>query len=678
MLAFCLKHGADHRLTRKADPSTVQSLQRDTIQLLDEVVRGAGRLSDETEERIGAQVPCANLLLNQGLRLAGGETLAALRSGDLELVYLMRAADTTNVGEFAADGTTLLEAAILGGDMACIEYIRQHMGNTYDSRALCAAVSIIHKHSDLISETFNHLLSQRPFDKQLDIFEATAIGLSALNGDVDLLFRLLQAIRHPPSLCVGPPNLSEFYVRAPEGSQLRFPQDVYFFVDESPDYGHREPPFWADTQRPKCSPIALGVASRNAEIISILLDTGARPDGLSISLACLSQQHEILSLLLKGQPNLEWTLMPGVAARPPLVYAAQNSDLAAITQLLSVGADINDGGEPVRDRWTTRTPLQTAASGGKLELVSFLLEKGADVHAAAGDFRGATALQYASMYGHLDVAKLLLKHGAHVNEPPARTLGMTFLEGAAFSGQLDMLGLAISLNVAVNGPHRVHYIMAVGYLQSIGRHTLARHLQAYGGWDAVDDKIAQLRRFPFTDDDEFDDSEMKEDLCRLFGLKSINDMYTIQGISQLQAWWDAATNAQNAGQTSLGLLGLERATVTEQIDPLDGLGTWDFSMALPPVLSVGDPSLQLSPSALLDSFEDVGNCSFTDSTNSGNQRLPIRNFSVNMAFDSFVTELPPDSEQTLEDNEAEVGAWSAALCDPIDSLESDTWGDNLF
>jgi uncharacterized protein len=92
---------------------------------------------------------------------------------------------------------------------------------------------------------------------------------------------------------------------------------------------------------------------------------------------------------------------------PALHAAAQIGTYAALTQLLSAGADVNarsSGGE---------TPLMLAASRGRLDIIDLLIERGADVNAATE--AGNTALMLAAARGQVDAARALIERGARAD-----------------------------------------------------------------------------------------------------------------------------------------------------------------------------------------------------------------------------------------------------------------------
>lgn len=121
--------------------------------------------------------------------------------------------------------------------------------------------------------------------------------------------------------------------------------------------------------------VAATMPGDHAEVVQVLLNGGARPNGLT---------HEGLS---------------------PLYVAAQQGNSKCVRALIRTGADVN---------FTTRgyqaTPLINASEEGMLGAVQALVEAGADVNRR--NKLGTTALGSAIKSGHLHVANYLQSHGA--------------------------------------------------------------------------------------------------------------------------------------------------------------------------------------------------------------------------------------------------------------------------
>ena len=129
----------------------------------------------------------------------------------------------------------------------------------------------------------------------------------------------------------------------------------------------------------KVTPLHVAVSTEYPDILSLLLDRGARVD---------------------GQDRLGQT---------PLHRAASNGKVEAGKRLLDRGADINARD---KDRWT---PLFHAAFQGHLEFARMLIERRAEIDAR--DTVGTTPLYRVVQTDNFRVVELLLEHRADVNAP---------------------------------------------------------------------------------------------------------------------------------------------------------------------------------------------------------------------------------------------------------------------
>ncbi|HEX8492295.1 MAG TPA: ankyrin repeat domain-containing protein [Pyrinomonadaceae bacterium] len=92
----------------------------------------------------------------------------------------------------------------------------------------------------------------------------------------------------------------------------------------------------------------------------------------------------------------------------PLVKAVYNNDLAAVRELIAMGADVN-----VRDKDIDVTPLMQAVDSGNHEIVRMLLDAGADVDARNSN--GLTALMMVDKDATVEIVWTLISSGAKVN-----------------------------------------------------------------------------------------------------------------------------------------------------------------------------------------------------------------------------------------------------------------------
>jgi ankyrin repeat protein len=229
---------------------------------------------------------------------------------------------------------------------------------------------------------------------------------------------------------------------------------------------------------------ALG-SVRKVEILELLLQAGARPDG-SLARGMVHVEYTALQLAVAFQPQLEvvrklleYGADPNATSLSgrigtPIQLAAESKQVKIIDILLRYNANPNGVTSKVMD-----TALQIATRNGCKEMVELLIEYGADVNSPSAEDSGATALQYAAVWGFLGIAYLLLENGADVNALPARINGRTALEGAAEHGRIDMVQLLLNAGAEVYGNGQVQYERALVFASSNGHHATRRLLEEY-------------------------------------------------------------------------------------------------------------------------------------------------------------------------------------------------------
>mmetsp|Transcript_149 Transcript_149/g.187 ORF Transcript_149/g.187 Transcript_149/m.187 type:complete len:702 (+) Transcript_149:221-2326(+) len=126
--------------------------------------------------------------------------------------------------------------------------------------------------------------------------------------------------------------------------------------------------------------------------------------------------------------------------RTQLYIAARDGREGTVAELLSIGADINQG------RNNGMTPIFAAAGMGHEAIVALLLSHGADVNQAAND--DTTPIYLASQEGHEDTVTFLHSHGANVNK--ANDDGCTPIYVAAWRGHENIVTLLLSYGANVN------------------------------------------------------------------------------------------------------------------------------------------------------------------------------------------------------------------------------------
>jgi len=150
----------------------------------------------------------------------------------------------------------------------------------------------------------------------------------------------------------------------------------------------RENPWYTDP--PMEAPLATAIQHRcTTEVLRFLLDKGCVVDKKGVgghtplSLAVRSKRDDLVDLLLARGAN--HAKRSGNVSTPPIVFAAQHSDIRVLQRLLQH--------DPHQINWTDRnrvSALRSAAKYGKTEAVRLLLAYGADPTLA--DQKGCTAL----------------------------------------------------------------------------------------------------------------------------------------------------------------------------------------------------------------------------------------------------------------------------------------------
>lgn len=124
-----------------------------------------------------------------------------------------------------------------------------------------------------------------------------------------------------------------------------------------------------------------------------------------------------------------------------LMYAAEAGNVAAITQLIQSGAEVNATDS------LNRTALRKAVQSNKLAAVEVLLQKGADVNISSD--AGFTALMCAAENPDIDIkiVEKLLEHGANIH---ARSGDQEVLEFALKAKNLPLVELFLKKDILEN------------------------------------------------------------------------------------------------------------------------------------------------------------------------------------------------------------------------------------
>ena len=242
------------------------------------------------------------------------------------------------------------------------------------------------------------------------------------------------------------------------------------------------------------SPLEAAISNKDIDMLQYLLDLGADPADSDALREAVSQEREILAVLLKAFRARYPAGQRGFGAAA-LQFAFEQKDIELVDMLLEAKLDVNAisrtekfrmksalgmaikmygrcnldiirklilaGGDPngvvsTTSRhdsdtvWPRRTALLQAILTKSKPLVDFLINEGADVHRAARLGLKRTPLQQASEIGALKVVELLLERGVDVNEAPALRGGGTSLQLCAINGYCRIADKLLKLGADIH------------------------------------------------------------------------------------------------------------------------------------------------------------------------------------------------------------------------------------
>jgi len=196
----------------------------------------------------------------------------------------------------------------------------------------------------------------------------------------------------------------------------------------------------------RLTPLACAAGNGYTEIVEKLLQTGRvdvsfrdTTDNTPLSRAAMGGHDSVVKVLLRGgkvDPDCRNT-----SGRSPLSLASQFGHIQVVkllTETSSVDLD-------ARDRWEERTPLLWAAIDGHEEVVKHLIAAGAKDIECEGRVPHRTALSYASEEGNESVVKLLLETGL-ANPNSRSTYGRTPLSFASEGGHTGVVKQLLALD----------------------------------------------------------------------------------------------------------------------------------------------------------------------------------------------------------------------------------------
>ena len=251
-------------------------------------------------------------------------------------------------------------------------------------------------------------------------------------------------------------------------------------LDVSPGFGRK--------------PLEAAISNKDIDMLQYLLDLGADPASSGVFSRAVSQEREILAVLLKAFRAKYPAGRRGFGSAT-LEFAVEQKDIELIDILLEAKFDVNAilntemfgiksalgmaigmygrrdldivrklilaGGDPngvvsVTHCYNSptvlprRTALLQAILTKSKHLVNFLIDEGADAHRAAQLGLKRTPLQQACEIGALEVVELLLEKGVDANEAPALRGGGTSLQFCAIKGYCGIANKLLKLGADIH------------------------------------------------------------------------------------------------------------------------------------------------------------------------------------------------------------------------------------
>lgn len=163
-----------------------------------------------------------------------------------------------------------------------------------------------------------------------------------------------------------------------------------------------------------CPPLMLAATGRSPEIISMLLDRGASPNGRNIisgdPILSVAASASVAQLLIDRGAYVNARSYNGSTSLMLAIINANSGDdaVGVAKVLVSAGTDVN------AKNILGQTALIGASLRGTPKLVEFLIEKGADVNVREFS-NGHTPLHLAVGNCNIKVVEMLLAAGADVN-----------------------------------------------------------------------------------------------------------------------------------------------------------------------------------------------------------------------------------------------------------------------
>lgn len=446
-------------------------------------------------------------LMNAGLGKAMGVSAWIFRLPDPSAIQrMLHSSIPQNLWRNRSpDGRTFLENSILSGNLDVFRFALSLDPSSYDSGALCAAVSwasrspipSIDVELEEILRRRSKIIADDPlFDP---VLEATAATISAYSRRLDVTSKLMRIDKTAVNLSVLPGYSVWNWLDANPLATTRDGSDICGYARITCRFSYDRIVKWNDwhaADRQTVTPIFTAIKSRFEPGVHALLDLGYRADALSL----MAAMEEDLSI------TLQWRLVQecnDISAQnfthpwnfyTPLRGALDRCDERLVMLLLDSGADPNVGfpldiipGDFTYPGYATETTCGLAIKMRNLDLVDILLDKGVSVDDGIKlRFRVNTPLQVAAAIGHLGMIQLLLDHGADRNARRALMNGYTALEAAALYGRLDAVQLLLQAGVNTKNSGQLQFVRALNLAQQSGHLGVEKVIRAHRFWTAHD------------------------------------------------------------------------------------------------------------------------------------------------------------------------------------------------
>ncbi|KAI1742243.1 hypothetical protein F4680DRAFT_464114 [Xylaria scruposa] len=410
---------------------------------------------DRSEFEVRIQI--GKMLLDAGVEVTRSDAVRSMRSGDRNLVKEILGhtlLDPPKLPEWFDDldsKMTLLEAALLSGDLCIIQQVLKRDSIKYSPGALCAATLQAVKaltDPDIVYQLLQNRDPGSASSASL-LLETTAVGIAACYQSPKILERLLACLPVFNTALVPP---------AARFSPMR---------GELEACRGNEKPFWHMRSIDRCS-VLIYASGDYATIMPLLLDHGYRFDWMVVVGMAYKNEEKYMKII-SGQTILSHYEADSNEA---IYWAIHLGNINMIKSLLQICKAV-EGGKLILGR--RNGPLQAAIEVGNTEMFDTLLEAGIDPAAPAEDNGGMTALQAAASYNRIGLAKRLIELKVDVNAPGARHRGRTALEGAAEHGHIDLIKLLLHSGVETNGSGQLQYLRSIG-LALLNGHEVAADL----------------------------------------------------------------------------------------------------------------------------------------------------------------------------------------------------------